>query len=77
METVLVKKPSNGEGVELVDSECFYLENQFSECAAPTEYRCPYRRFKMVTNAPHGGHMAARARALSDSKPPRLAPSRK
>jgi hypothetical protein len=77
METVLVKKPSNGEGLELVDSECLYFESRTSECTAPTEYRCPYRRFKTVTEAPHGRHTPARGRTMSYSKPSRLTPTRK
>jgi hypothetical protein len=75
METVLVKKPSNGEGLDLVDSECFYSENQSGECTAPIGLRCPYRRFKTVVEAPHGGRTLVRV--SSNSKPARLVPSPK
>ena len=45
METLLVRKPEDGEILELVDIEETYPAAQSTGCNAPMGYRCPYRRF--------------------------------
>ena len=77
METVLVKKPSTGEGLKLVDSECFYLGKRSSECVAPVEYMCPYRRFKTVVGSDHPGGSLGGIGTVSTAKPARLAKTEK
>ena len=69
MEAVLVRKPSNREALELVDSECFYLGSGSSQCVAPAEHRCPYRRFKTVVGADHPGGSLAGIGTVPTVKP--------
>jgi len=51
METVLVKKPEDGEILELVDTEDTYPAAQSTGCNAPMGYRCPYRRSATSTRS--------------------------
>jgi len=44
METAIVRKPEDGEILELFDIEDTYPAAQSTRCNAPMDYRCPYRR---------------------------------
>ena len=44
--TVLAKKPEDREILELVDVERTTPGTQSNQCSAPTDYRCPYRRYR-------------------------------
>ncbi len=46
MQTILVKRPEDGEVLELVDVECVYPGTRSGECTAPPGYKCPYRHYQ-------------------------------
>lgn len=48
METVVVRKPTVEEGFRFVETECVVQDTR-SACTAPPNYKCPYRRVKVVS----------------------------
>lgn len=76
LETVLVKKPVDGEILELVDVECTYPEARSIECTAPPGYRCPYRHYTKPLRAAHAEMLSRFESGLSRSRPLRLTPKK-
>ena len=74
-ETLLVKKPEDGEVLELVDVECVYPGTRYSECTAPLGYKCPFRQVTASLPRAPDERLPVRGRGLSNSRPLRITPN--
>jgi hypothetical protein len=75
-ETVLVKKPEDGEVLDLVDVECVYPGTRSGECTAPPGYKCPFRQFTTSLPRAQDEMLPMRGRGILHSRPLRTTPRR-